>query len=47
MVMQNCNVFGDGSASYGNRSNTSWGKDFIVKPFQPDRVVEAVKKVLS
>ncbi|MBU5426542.1 response regulator [Tissierella pigra] len=22
-------------------------KDFIVKPFQPDRVVEAVKKVLS
>ena len=25
----------------------SGAKDFIVKPFQPDRVIEAVKKVVG
>ncbi len=41
------NVFCYGTASNGNRSIQAGAKDFIVKPFQPERILEAVKKALS
>ena len=40
-------MFSYGTASHGYRINTGWSKDFIVKPFQAERVLEAVRKVFD
>ena len=40
-------MFCNGTAGYGYRAIQAGAKDFIVKPFQAERVLEAVKKVVG
>ena len=40
-------LFSNGTTRYGIRCSGGGAKDFIVKPFQADRVIEALTKVAN